>query len=168
MKLQCQFEQDLLDAITARRWPDRADTPLRDHVSRCGVCSDIAEVAGAFFEDRDCARLEGALPSSSAIWWRSQIRAREEAARLAVRPMVIFQIGATIAAAVLAVLIAPSASTWVRESFSALGITDWSVIPRDFSLSWILRTTAYTTLPLIAAGVWVVLAPVLVYLALDD
>lgn len=168
MKLQCQFEQELLDAVAARRWPERADAALRDHVSSCGICADIAEIAGAFLDDRHAAHFEGTLPSGSAIWWRSQIRAREEAARIAVRPLVIFQVAATIAAAVLAIVIAPSASAWVRQSISVLGMTEWWALPRDFSLSWILRTTAYTTLPLIAACIWVVLAPVLVYLALDD
>ena len=168
MKLQCQFEQEVLDAIGARRWPDRADAALRAHVSTCELCADVAEIAGAFFEDRDCARAEGSLPSASAVWWRSQVRAREEAARIALRPLVAFQVAATIAAALLAIWIAPSASAWVRQSISAFGAADLWSMPHDFSVSWILRTTAYTTVPLIAAGVWVVLAPVLVYLALDD
>ena len=168
MKLQCQFEQDLLDAVAARRWPDRAEASLRDHVSTCGICSDVAAIAGAFLDDRECARFEGTVPSSSAIWWRSQIRAREEAAWIAVRPMIVFQIAATASAAVLAILVAPSASAWVRQAIGALGLPDWWLLPRDFSLSWLLQTTAYTTLPLIAACIWVVLAPVLVYLALDD
>ena len=59
---------------------------LREHVAGCGLCSDVAEIAGAFFEDRDCARAEAVVPSASAVWWRAQIRAREEAARLAVAP----------------------------------------------------------------------------------
>ena len=75
------FEQELLDAVTARRWPDRADASLREHVAGCGLCSDVAEIAGAFFEDRDCAQAEAVVPSASAVWWRAQIRAREEAAR---------------------------------------------------------------------------------------
>ena len=45
-----------------------------------------AAIAGAFFEDRDCAQAEAVVPSSSAVWWRAQIRAREEAARVATRP----------------------------------------------------------------------------------
>ncbi len=168
MKLQCPFEHELLDAVAARRWPDRAETPLREHVNSCELCADVAEIAGAFLDDRDYARAEGTLPSASAIWWRSQVRAREEAARIALRPLVAFQITVTVAAAVLAVWAAPAASAWVRQSIGALGVSDWWALPHDFSLSWLLRTTAYTTVPLIAAGIWVVLAPVLVYLALDD
>ena len=49
MKLQCPFEQELLDAVAARRWPDRAEPGLRTHVASCSLCSDVAEIAGAFF-----------------------------------------------------------------------------------------------------------------------
>ena len=62
VKLQCPFEQELLDAVAARRWPDRAEPALRTHVASCSLCSDVAEIAGAFFEDRDCARAEAVVP----------------------------------------------------------------------------------------------------------
>ncbi len=62
VKLQCPFEQELLDAVAARRWPDRAEPALRAHVASCSLCSDVAEIAGAFFEDRDCARAEAVVP----------------------------------------------------------------------------------------------------------
>ena len=168
MKLQCQFEQELLDAIAARRWPDRAEAQLREHVAHCALCSDVAEIAGAFFEDRECARAEAAVPTASAVWWRAQIRAREEAARVAARPLLIFQALATVVVAVVAVALAPAASTWIRASLAALGAAEFWALPRDVSLSWILSAAVYTTLPLLAVGVWVVLAPVLVYLALDE
>ena len=168
MKLHCPFEQELLDAIGARRWPDRAEPALREHVARCGLCADVAEIAGAFFEDRDCARAEAAVPSASAVWWRSQIRAREEAARVALRPLLIVQVIATICAAAGAIALAPAASQGIRAALAAIGASEWLALPRDVSFSWLLGAAAYTTLPLIAACVWVVLAPVVVYLALDE
>jgi predicted anti-sigma-YlaC factor YlaD len=168
VKLQCQFEQELLDAVAARRWPNRADAQLREHVAQCALCSDVAEIAGAFFEDRECARAEAVVPPASAIWWRAQIRAREEAARVAARPLLIFQTLATVFVAIVAIALAPTASTWIRGSLATLGGAEFWALPRDVSLSWILSAAAYTTLPLLAVGVWVVLAPVLVYLALDE
>ena len=62
----------------------------------------------------------------------------------------------------------PAASSWIRGSLAALGAAEFWALPRDVSLSWILSAAAYTTLPLLAVGVSVVLAPVLVYLALDE
>src|SRR5688572_27062180 len=100
VKLQCQFEQELVDAVSARRWPDRADSALREHVTGCRLCSDVAAVAMAFFEDRDGAHADEPVPSASAVWWRAQIRAREEAARMAMRPLVLVQAVATICAAI--------------------------------------------------------------------
>ena len=168
MKLQCQFEQDLLDAVSSRRWPDRADAALRAHVASCSLCSDVAVIAGAFFEDSDCARAEAVVPPASAIWWRAQIRAREEATRVATRPLIAVQIVATLVALVAAIAVAPAASASIRSSIKTLGATDWWVMPTDFSLSWVVSAAAYTTLPLIAVGVWIVLAPVVVFLALDE
>ena len=168
MKLQCQFEQELLDAIAARRWPNRAEAQLRGHVAHCGLCSDVAAIAGAFFEDRDCAQAEAVVPSSSAVWWRAQIRAREEAARVAARPLLIFQALATVVVAIVAIVLAPTASNWIRGSLTAFGAAEFWTLPRDLNFSWILSAAAYTTLPLLAVGVSVVLAPVVVYLALDE
>lgn len=168
MKLQCQFEQELLDTVATRRWPERADAQLREHVAHCPLCADVAEIAGAFFEDRDCARAEALVPSSSAVWWRAQIRAREEAARMAARPLLVFQALATVVVAIIAIVLAPAASSWIRGSLAAFGAAEFWALPPDLSLSWILGAAAYTTLPLLAVGVWVVLAPVVVYLALDE
>ena len=168
MKLQCQFEQDLLDAIAARRWPERAEATLREHVNACSVCADVAEIATAFLEDQDSGADEPPVPAASIVWWKAQIRAREEAARVAARPIVLVQGAATICAAAASLAVAPAASAWVRESIAALGATGWWSLPRDVSLSWILGAAAYTTLPLLAVGIWIVLAPVVVYLALDE
>ena len=168
MKLQCQFETELLDAVSARRWPDRAEPALRAHVAACTLCSDVASIAAAFFEDRDCAHAEAVVPTASGVWWRAQIRAREEAARMATRPLLVIQAAAPLCAAIAAIALAPTASTWVRASIAAMGASNWWAMPGNLSLSWVLGAAAYTTLPLIAVGIWVVLAPVVVYLALDD
>ena len=168
MKLQCAFEQELLDAVAARRWPDRADEPLRTHVAGCALCTDVAGIAAAFFEDRDCARAEAAVPAASAVWWRAQIRAREEAARVALRPLLAVQVIATICAAFGAIALAPAASRGIRAALAAMSGTEWLALPADVSFSWLLGAAFYTTLPLIAACLWVVLAPVVVYLALDE
>ena len=87
---------------------------------------------------------------------------------MAARPLLIVQTVATVVAAVVAIGLAPAASGWIRGSLATLGATEFWTMPRDVNLSWILSAAAYTTLPLVAVGVWVVLAPVVVYLALDE
>jgi hypothetical protein len=102
------------------------------------------------------------------VWWKAQVRARDECARLAARPIVMVQAAATVVAAAASVVLAPAAAAWVRAGLGSLGAEAWSSLPADISLAWLLSTAAYTTLPLLAVGAWVVLAPVVVYLALDD
>jgi hypothetical protein len=168
MRLDCPREQDLLDAVAANRWPDRVDTGLREHVASCGICADVDEIAVAFLQDRECAHAEAQVPPSAAVWWKAQMRAREEAARIAARPIVLVQAVATICAAIVALVVAPAASAWVRGLITSLGASDWWSLPRDVSFAWVLSAAAYTTLPLLAVGIWIVLAPVVVYLALDE
>lgn len=168
MKLQCLVEQDLLDAIAANRWPDRVDPELRVHVDTCSLCRDVAVLAAVFLEDRDCAWAEASVPQASAVWWRAQIRAREEAARLAIRPIAVVQAVATICVFAASIALAPAASGWLREWIGTQVVSGWWSLPQDVSLSWILGTAAYMTVPLLAVGLWLVLAPVVVYLALDE
>jgi hypothetical protein len=75
---------------------------------------------------------------------------------------------ATIGAAITAIALAPTASAWARELVVAAAAADWWAVPKDVGFGWILGAAAYTTLPLLAVGIWVVLAPVVVYLALDE
>lgn len=134
----------------------------------CGTCAEVAEVAAAFFDERDIAGAEAAVPPASLVWWRCQLRAREESARLAARPIALVQAPATACVALASVAAAPTASAWLRQLIATLGVTGWSSLPDSFSLGWVLGAAAYTTFPLLAVGIWIVLAPVVVYLALDE
>ena len=168
MTHHCEFEAVLLETIAARRWPERAEAALRSHVDGCIACSDVAQIAAAFLEDQDAARSEAAVPPASAVWWRAQMRAREEAIRAAARPLVVVQGAATVVAAVIAIALAPAGALFVRRAVASLAAMEWWARPADASLTWVLSTAAYTTLPLLVAGLWVILAPVVVYLALDE
>lgn len=164
MTLHCAVEHELLDAVAAGRWPDRVDAGLGQHVASCDVCRDVAILAVGFLEERDRAWADVRVPSPSLVWWRAQLRARDEAARVAVRPIVAVQMLAALAVFLVSAALAPAATAWLR---SWLG-TDWWSIPENLSLTWMLGTAAYMTLPLLAVGLWLVLAPVIVFLTLED
>ena len=89
--VECPREQDLLDALTAGRWPDRVDAELHTHVRDCAICTDLADVVGALYDARDVVYADVAVPASGTVWWRAQIRARREAAAQAARPVTIVQ-----------------------------------------------------------------------------
>ncbi len=138
----CPFEEQVLAAVTSGDWPERADDSLRSHVTECATCADLAMVGALLKDDHAAAVAESNVPSSGQVWWRAQVRARDEAQRAAARPIFIAQ--AVAAAAVV---------SWVWPKMSAAaGLLHAAGAPTD------LGTVAW-----LAIGAWVILAPVALY-----
>ncbi len=163
LPLDCCREPDVIDAITSQRWPDRADEELRRHVAGCPICADVAEVASALREDGDALSDEAVhLPSAELIWLRAQARARAEAARQAARPIAIMQaLGLAGATAIVSLLIGVVAY-WVWQR------ADWLTAFPSFD-SVAMDTMGFAVRGvLLAIGLWLILAPVAVYLVASD
>ena len=169
MITECTREQDVLDAVAAGRWPERCDPELRDHIADCRICRDVASVFAALSEERDAAWDEAIVPPSSVVWWRAQMRAREEAARTAARPIAAAQMFAVACLVAAAVALVPLALPSAREAVAFVaGIAGW-VTPRAVAASnafTIVTGTALPILPFAAASV--LLAPILLYYALTE
>jgi len=168
--VDCCREDDVLDALTSGRWPDRADDDIKGHVATCAICADVVEVASAVLEVRNDEPGEMRIPSSAVMWWRAQMRARQEAAREAARPITVAQVVAavTLVAVTVGALIALSpwfavvlggwmADVEITASLAALGAPSGML-----TQGWVLSAVA------IGLGVWLVLAPVAIYLAVAD
>ncbi len=156
----CPREQDLIDALTTDQWPDRCDEDLKAHVAACEGCRDLVAVLAPLGEAWTDARAEAHVPASGMVWWRAQMRARQEAARAAARPIAVAQtIGALAAAAVIvACLIA--ISPWLAASFASsrefLSI-DVSSLQTTQS-GWVLAGGAATILAIGTLAVYLVVA----------
>lgn len=124
----CPREEDVLDTVAARRWPERCDAGLAAHLRDCAACADLAAVAAALLEDHESAWQEARVPSPALVWWRAQARAREEAARAAARPIAFAQ-GAAATCAVWG-------AVWLLRAFGPVPL-DWR--------GWLTRTAE--TLP---------------------
>jgi hypothetical protein len=156
--IECPRESDVLDALASQRWPDRVDRELADHVASCDICKDILVVAAAMREDRDAAWQEASLPSSGQVWWRAEMRARQEAIREASRPITVAYGVAALAA--LVVIVAASWFAWpaVHELASSVA-----------SIKASESVSSPLTVPLLVAlGAILVVAPVALYLVLSD
>jgi hypothetical protein len=156
--IECPRESDVLDALASQRWPDRVDRELADHVASCDVCKDVLVVAAAMREDRDAAWQEASLPSSGQVWWRAEMRARQEAIREASRPITVAYGVAALAA--LVVIVAASWFAWpaVHELASSVA-----------SIKASESVSSPLTVPLLVAlGAILVVAPVALYLVLSD
>jgi hypothetical protein len=116
---ECSREQDVVDAVTTEQWPDRCAADLRDHVRECAGCRDLVTILAPLAESFTDARTEAPLPASGTVWWRAQLRARQEAVRAAERPIAVVHAAAGVAAAAIVLLVAVFGSPWLSSSFSA-------------------------------------------------
>lgn len=175
---ECPREQEVLEAVASRRWPTRCDEELRAHVTSCAVCADLATVAAALL-DADGEAPAGGLPPASLVWWRAQLRARQEAARSALRPIRLTQGVAAVCALALAIVavsfvlpqawnaVATAAERLPDIDVHALVMRIASVLPAfdaDAASQAALAALANRGVQL-AAGAWLILAPVAIYLA---
>ena len=167
MTCECDREQDVLDALSAGRWPDCCDEELRGHVSACGICRDLVDVATALKSDQDAAWPDARVPSAGVVWWRAQLRAREDAAHAAGRPVAFIQ------------GVAASVAVWLAialfRAVPAEYVTEWRVWLTGFfpdatpSMSGLSTLTAAAPLLVfVIVGAWLVLTPIAIYLAVED
>lgn len=159
---ECPFETEVLDAIASHRWPARADEALRAHVAACADCRDLADTAGALLHEHDAAYAEARVPSAALVWHRAQLRAHEDAVRMAARPLGFIQ-GAAVACGIAVVLALaattlPLVSNWL-PSMPTLRMRGFAAPDID-----LLALVSNTTVQIALAG-WLLLAPVAAYLA---
>ena len=113
--IQCPRESDVLDALASARWPNRVDAELTSHVASCEICRDVITVAAAMREDHDAAWQEANVPSSGQMWWRAEMRTRQDAIREASRPVAVAQgVAVLLGLGVIGRLPAPSRDAGAR------------------------------------------------------
>lgn len=160
----CARESDVWDAIAGGRWPPAPGGSLLEHVRSCRSCGDLVAVSVALAADAASARATTTVPSAAVVWWRAQVRARQEAARAATRPITVVQGLAIACSAGIALGIAGFAGAWLRGVTSSL--LGWSLSAAsaaadagvaDVASRWVL-------VPLVLLVATAVLAPVAVYL----
>ena len=167
MKIECEREPDVLDALAAQRWPARCDVELRAHVSACPICLDLVQVASALLEDHDITYHDARLPPSGIVWWRAQLRAREEDVRAAARPIAFIQ-GIAVSAGVwllVTLLRALPASTIAAWKQWAIGLAPRVSVPvPDLARA----AAAVPAGVLLVVGVVLLLAPLAIYFAVAE
>jgi hypothetical protein len=165
-RVDCPFEADVLNAVYTNRWPERVDAELRVHVIGCAVCADVVTVAKAIEEEFEIARAEARVPESGLVWWRAQMRARQEAAVAAERPITIVHALAIAAGAGLmlslvgyAVAGLKGSSGWFGGVYQSLATTPLASV--DLTSRWVM-------LPITAMLVSALVATVAAYFIYAD
>ncbi len=163
---QCSREAEVIRAA----WGEGGRAPLHDelaaHLADCPACAQTAALARLFHDERELLVAAAHPPSAGAVWWRSQRRAREEAARKAARPIALVHGVALGCAAAAAAAVAAYGVNGVREvvgRFDGLASRWQAAVPSV--------PGGPVTLPHVAVlmlAVALILAPVAIYLALSE
>jgi len=141
LERNCGYEAEVLRAVAG----GHIDDELREHIAACDGCADLLSVASAVAEDRRALMREAPIPSSGLMWWRTSMRAREEARRMAVRAATLVQAALIAVAVIVAVVV--------------LGVT---LPPVHIDIRPLL------TIPVFAFVAWLILAPVAVYFTVTE
>jgi len=166
---ECSREQEVVAAVVGGRWPLGCPDALRDHVRGCAVCQEVVNVATAFEADHDTGWAGAHVPSAAHVWWRTQIRARQEAARAVSRPLNIvqwFAVAAAIGLAIALVQVGVSAGVWSVSNLTT-SIAAWprNAVAAIVSLALASREATVVFGTVVAC---LLLMPIAVYFALSD
>jgi hypothetical protein len=131
----CHREDELLDALGRGFVGPELDA----HTTACGSCSELRLVAGALLDERIEAVREAPVPTAKTMWWRMQMRLRQETQARARRSLFIGQaMTLTIALALVGTLFGTNVAIEMRE---------------------IVATIRVSTPLLLAVATWLLLAP---------
>ena len=168
-RIECVREFDVLEAVASGRWAAGAFPAIEAHLVECPICADLATVVAALAPDRDERRLETRVPPAAHVWWRAQVRARQEAAAAASRPITIAQ---GVAAASAIGLSCGAIAFWWDAISSPVRLrwdvfAEWVAAPATEWMLMALRT-AGLTVPLAILTAGLVLMPVAFYIMFSE
>jgi hypothetical protein len=164
----CPRETDVFSAIADGRWPESVDGELQSHLAVCTICRDVATIAENLRSDAASLCAEATPPSSGIVWWRAQMRARQEAARVADRPISIVHALAIACVAGLALGLVGTVAVWVRGSASWL--TGWttSLATAAAQIGTVDLASRWLLLPLGVIVISLIVAPIALYAIVSD
>ena len=122
MLRSCPREADVQALLERGQWPQACAPDLREHVSTCRSCRDLALVTTAFQRARSQA-IGAAKPGSPGLlWWRAQLRRRNVAVERISKPILRAQIFAFVVNLVVVAVVAVWQArhgvawlTWLQE-----------------------------------------------------
>ncbi len=158
MTAGCVREREVAQLLEFGQWPQASPAELRTHAAGCRVCSQRVLLTVRLRAARAQAMAAAQLPSAGTLWWRAQLRRRNEALVRVSRPLLGAQLFALVAAAVLAA----GALVWAMRAGlrSSAGFAAWLQSLRG-GLRW--SALLPDALPAIA---WWWIAPLLAALVL--
>jgi hypothetical protein len=163
----CPHETEIQAIVRSGHWPEACDPELRNHVETCRTCGEQLLVLHAFHSARAHTMQAARVDHPNLLWWRAQLRRRNDALQRVSRPITTAQIFAFCISVLAAAALLRSQwqqglvwSSWLPQSSSASQFD---------ALSFFTSITADWGLFLMLTGLGTVLllSAVIVYLASD-
>jgi hypothetical protein len=152
----CSRAQELRELIRLGQWPAACPAELREHVSECRSCSDLVLVDEAFRQARAASAASARLMPPGVLWWRAQLRRRNEALERIARPLISAEVFA------LALALLAGVGYLVFEALTGDAWLAWlEDLPESVALHWDNLVASATGDP---AWTWMMLAPALLLL----
>ena len=164
MTPSCPREAEVLDLVWTNQWPARAERSLVEHVTTCEVCRDLATVAAAVGDLNEVTVAGVKVPDASVVWYRAEVRARQELTRRATRPVAAAQIAAAV------VGIGGVFTAWRLGGASLMEWWQGLSAPARPQVSLWSEVAALASAPvwpwmLAAAAAWALMVPAALYIA---
>ena len=173
----CPRQAELQSIVRRGHWPQACDPELRRHVETCRTCAEQLLVQHAFHAARAQAMhaARGHYPNllhPNLLWWRAQLRRRNNALERVSRPITTAQVFAFCISILAAAALLRSQigrafnwSSWFPQSSFSQSSTATHFDALSFFTS--ITTDWGLLLPLIGLGTVLLLSAVVVYLASD-
>lgn len=163
----CPREKEVKALVERGQWPQATPSELLAHASACRACGDVALVTQAFQDERGRAGGPVHVMSPGMIWWRAQLRRRNEAIARLNRPAMaayFFAFGATLVlTAAFLIVQARQEGGWLSQLRSLAGQA--LNLPALWNAALSGSGAAWMTISAVLSGV--LIAATTVYLALD-
>ncbi len=157
--LTCSRSAELSAVLRSGNLPAAWEPSLREHVDKCRQCSDQVLVSETLKAARMKMMAAAPMGSPQLLWWRAQVRRRNEALEKLSKPTSV----AGTVAALCTLLVAVVLLVWRAQGSD--GWLQWlSGVPGSLESLW---TATSLLLPLAMVGALVVLGGFAVYLAAD-
>ena len=127
-----------------------------------------AIVADAIAAEASTARREATPPSSAIVWWRAQMRARQEAARAVERPLTIVHALAIACGAGLLLGLVGTATSGLADPTAWIAAVYQAVVSGTGPLAAIDLTSRWITLPITAMLISALAASIAAFVIFAD
>lgn len=139
---------------------------LTEHLAACEHCRDLHVIVSALQDDHAMALADARVPSAGQMWWRAELRARQEAAAVAARPITVVTGVAIACLAGLLASVAGILAWWLRDSL-ATPAAQWLATDVTAVSAWPLPDGARVVLWLVA-GLLLLATPLVLYMAFRE